>query len=276
MQLPPLNTSAYRYPNEQITLALTVLLVFAVIAISATVTLCASALFFLVIVGISYFASRSQHQALLNAAQPVTYRSAPQLAGLAQECAVRLQPTPVEVFVVESRVLNAYTFGLSRPNSVVLYSSLLETMDEDELRFIIGHEMGHVRLGHTWLNTLVGGMAGIPTPIAAAAILIFAFRWWNRSCEFSADRAGLLACGKPEKAVSALVKLVLAPGMHSTAQIQSALRQIELQGNDDLSHIAETLSTHPLLAHRIEQIRAYAASAQYQALMGLSVTRPSG
>jgi Zn-dependent protease with chaperone function len=269
MQLPPLHTSSYRYPNEQITLVLTILLVFAVIAISATVTLCASALFFLVIVGVSYFAARSQHQALLNQAQPVTFQSAPRLAGLAQECAVRLQPSPVEVFVAGSHTLNAYTFGLTRPNSIVLYSSLLETMDEDELRFIIGHEMGHVRLGHTWLNTLVGGMAGIPTPIAAAAILIFAFRWWNRSCEFSADRAGLLACGRPEKAISALVKLVLAPGMHSPAQIQSALRQIELQDNDDLSHIAETLSTHPLLAHRIEQLRAYAVSAQYRQLMGV-------
>ena len=46
------------------------------------------------------------------------------------------------------------------------------------------------------LNWLVGGMAGIPSPFMASALLAMAFLWWNRACEFSADRAGLLACGK--------------------------------------------------------------------------------
>jgi Zn-dependent protease with chaperone function len=267
MQLPPLNTSAYRYPNEQLTLALTVLIVLGVIAISATITLCMGALFFLIIIGSSYFSIRSHHQALLTAAQPVTYHSTPRLAELAQECAVRLQPAPVELFVAESPVMNAYTFGLSRPKTIVVYSSLLSAMDNDEMRFVLGHEMGHVRLGHTWLNSLVGGIAGVPAPVASEAIVVFIFRWWNRTCEYSADRAGLLACGRPEKAVSALVKLAAGPGVQSAAQLERALRYIELQGEDGMRMVAETLATHPLLAHRIRQIRAYTASAQYQELM---------
>ena len=84
-------------------------------------------------------------------------------------------------------------------------------MDADELRFIIGHEMGHVALGHTWLNSLVGGMAGIPSSSTSSAILTLAFLSWNRTCELSADRAGLLACGSLDKAVSSLIKLVAGP-----------------------------------------------------------------
>ncbi len=104
--------------------------------------------------------------------------------------------------------MNAYTFGMVEPQVVVVYAGVFSIMDADELRFIIGHELGHIRLGHTWLNSLVGGMAGIPSPYVAAILLYIAFRWWNRACEYSADRAGLLACGKPEKAASALIKLV--------------------------------------------------------------------
>jgi Zn-dependent protease with chaperone function len=270
MQLPPLHTTAYRYPNEQLILWLTVLLVLAVIAISATVTLCASGLFVVLIAAISYFSVRSHHQALLASAFPVSYTSAPELAELAQECAVRLQPDRVEVFVTEDPVLNAYTFGVSSPKTVVIHSGLLAVMDADEMRFILGHEMGHARLGHTVLNTLLGGMAGIPSPLAAAAILVLAFRWWNRACEFSADRAGMLACGRPEKAISALLKLAVGPGLHTPAQLASALRQLEAQPEDPMGLLGEALSTHPLIARRIRQIREYAGSAQYQALMGQS------
>ena len=38
--------------------------------------------------------------------------------------------------------------------AIVLYSSLFKIMDQDEIQFILGHEMGHVKLGHTWLRIL--------------------------------------------------------------------------------------------------------------------------
>jgi Zn-dependent protease with chaperone function len=138
-------------------------------------------------------------------------------------------------------------------------------MDEDELRFVLGHEMGHVALGHTWLNTLLGGMAGVPVTIGAALIITLAFRWWNRACEYSADRAGLLACGKPQKAISALIKLV-AGSVQSQAELQRALQVIEREDDSVLNQLGETLSTHPMIARRIEQIRKYAATTQYAQL----------
>ena len=102
----------------------------------------------------------------------------------------------MDVFIVPSNRLNAYTFGMDSPKAIVLYSPLFKIMDQDEIQFILGHEMGHVKLGHTVLNTLVGGMAGIPSSYGALAIMELAFRWWNRACEYSADRAGVLACAQ--------------------------------------------------------------------------------
>jgi len=262
-----MKTTAYRFPNEEFILALTVFLVFAVIALSATATVCTSVVFILAFGLLSYSSSRSHHQSLLQGAQRISGKTAPGLSALVQRAIRRLQPGEIDAFVVPSRALNAYTFGLSSPKVVVLYSPLLKVMDEDELSFIVGHELGHVALGHTWLNSLVGGMAGIPSPFGAAAILSMAFLWWNRTCEFSADRAGLLACEKPEKAISALVKLVAGPKAMTAEGLAQAYRQIDAEDDTVAGSLNEVLATHPMLIRRIEELRRYAATAQYQRLL---------
>jgi Zn-dependent protease with chaperone function len=262
----PYNTTAYRYPGERLVLALTLLLVFLVIALTATATVCLSFVFVVAMVALSYAITRSHHRALLERARPVTPQDTPALATLVAESVARLQPGPVQVFLAPSNALNAYTFGLFSPKVVVLHSALSQVMDADELRFVLGHELGHVRLGHTWLNSLVGGMAGIPSPFAASAMLAVAFLWWNRACEYSADRAGLLACAKPHKAISALVKLAAGVGAGTRADLERALRHIEAEDDHALANLSEALSTHPMMVRRIEELRRYATSAEYRRL----------
>jgi Zn-dependent protease with chaperone function len=215
-------------------------------------------------------ASRAHHQALIERAFPVNAQNSPDLERLASECKRRIQPGPVDIFVTRSRELNAYTFGLSDIKAVVLYSALLQVMDADELRFILGHELGHVRLGHTRLNSLVGGLAGIPSSSGASLLLGMAFLGWNRACEYSCDRAGLLACGQPEKAISALVKLVAGPeGMDNLSleeRMAVAYRQIDAEDDSPLGNLYETLGSHPLLIKRINHLREWAASAEYRQL----------
>jgi Zn-dependent protease with chaperone function len=265
----PYHTTAYRYPGERLILAVTLGLVFVVIAFTAAATLCGSAAFVLIMLGLAYLSTRLRHEELLKRAQPVAPQTTPELAALVGECAARLQPGRVQTFVAPGRVLNAYTFGLSSPKVVVLYAGLLEVMDDDELRFVIGHELGHVRLGHTWLNSLVGGMAGIPSPYLAFAVLRLAFLWWNRACEHSADRAGLLACGQIGKATSALVKLAAGGEARTSEEWERALRRVEAEDDHALSLVAEALTTHPLTVRRIAELRRYAASDAYRRLQAL-------
>jgi Zn-dependent protease with chaperone function len=248
---------------------LTLLLVLAVIALTATATICLSALFVVAFVAIAYGMNRAHHNELLSHAHRVTPQSTPGLAVVVQETVARLQPGDVQVFVAPSRKLNAYTFGVLPPKVVVLNSALLEVMDADELRFVLGHELGHVRLGHTWLNSLVGGMAGIPSPLGASALLSMAFLWWNRTCEYSADRAGMLACGEPHKALSALIKLEAGPVVRTRVDLERALRVIDAEDDHALSHLEEAFGTHPMMIKRIQQLRRYAASGEYQRLQGL-------
>jgi Zn-dependent protease with chaperone function len=264
---PPFNTASYRYPNERLILFITILLVLGVIVFTSAATLCGSALFVALMLIISTWASASKHQQLIGHAQPVNDQTIPALAVVTRDAMTRLQPGPVQTFVVPAKALNAYTFGLSSPKVVVLYSGLLQVMDADEVKFIIGHELGHVRLGHTWLNSVVGGMAGIPSPFGAAVILYFAFRWWNRACEFSADRAGLLACGDLNKAVSALVKIETG-GSYTRADHDKALQP--LSSEDALvEDFGDLFSTHPGIKRRVDQLRQYASTAEYQRLQQL-------
>jgi Zn-dependent protease with chaperone function len=256
----------YRYPHEHLILGLTIILVLGVIALTVPATLCLSGVFVMVILVISYLTSQSQHQSLMSGAYRVTSETTPDLANLVTETANQLQVKDLDVFLLRDKVINAYTFGLTVPKTIVLFSALFETMDRDELKFIIGHEMGHIKLGHTWLNSLIGGMAGIPSSMSASFILVLAFRWWNRACELSADRAGLLLCGKPEKAISALVKLVAGNLEGSTNAVQRALISIENEQDGWFNDLTEVIATHPIIVHRIKQIRQYINTPEYKRL----------
>lgn len=265
----PRATSAYRIANEQLTLALTLLLVGGIVVVSAAATLCGSLLLVLAMLALSFQMTRNHHLALVRQSIPVTPARTPQLTRLVQECRLKLQPGEIETYVTPSRMLNAYTFGVSSPKVVVLYSSLLDVMDADELRFIVGHEMGHVRLGHTWLNSMIGGLAGVPSPFIVAALLALAFRSWNRSCEFSADRAGLLACGKPEKAITALIKLVAPQAASSPQAMQRVYQMLDAQDEHPGQVLAELVATHPLMIRRLEMLQRYANTEEYRRLQAL-------
>ena len=253
----------YRVDNEQVVLILTILLVLAVIVLTSTVTFCLSGAFILGMFVLSAFMIRAHHRALMHSAMPVNGAQTPELDRLVWTCSQKLQPGVVDVYLVNKNQLNAYTFGISEPKALVLYTPMVKVMGPGELSFVIGHEMGHVALGHTWLNTILGGMAGIPAPFGAAVLLFASFRWWNRMCEYSADRAGLLACGDLNLAISALVKLV-APNIRSQQEFDRALAMIDAQDDDVSNVLAEAFQSHPMLIRRINKLRDYARTAEYR------------
>lgn len=259
------HTRQYRYPNEQVVLFLTLLLVLGVIFLTSTLTFCLSGAFIVAMFVLSWSLVRSHHQALLRGAMAVNPVHTPDLARLVDECALKLQPGSVDTFLVSKNQMNAYTFGIDDPKVVVLYLSLLHVMHAGELKFIIGHEFGHVALGHTWLNTIIGGIAGIPAPFGAAVLLHSAFRWWNRMCEFSADRAGLLACGDLNLAIASLVKIV-APEVKTQQDFEQALAMLWAERRTASNRMAEIFQSHPMLIRRVSHLREFAKTRLYREL----------
>jgi len=51
---------------------------------------------------------------------------------------------------VDTKTINAYVAGLFHTKRIVLWDTIIRRMNERELLFVMGHEMGHYALWHTW------------------------------------------------------------------------------------------------------------------------------
>jgi len=50
----------------------------------------------------------------------------------------------------QTKKYNAYVTGFGASQRIVLWDTTLKGMSTDEILFVMGHEMGHYRLGHIW------------------------------------------------------------------------------------------------------------------------------
>ena len=57
--------------------------------------------------------------------------------------------------------------------------------------------------------------------------------------------------------------------LQTIADKYAGIQRIETQDDDLFSNLSEVLATHPMIIKRIEQIRAFAASNNYQHLQSL-------
>jgi len=55
----------------------------------------------------------------------------------------------------QSNKINAYVTGLFGTKRIVLYDTMIENFDTDEILFVVGHEMGHYVMNHVWWGTLL-------------------------------------------------------------------------------------------------------------------------
>lgn len=127
-------------------------------------------------------------------------------------------PELPELYVASDPTVNAMTIGMDRP-VIVLNSALVDLMDEEELRFVVGHELGHALSGHAVYRTLLlrlmqfsGILGALPLGGLGIRVVVAALMEWSRKAELSADRAGLLATQDP--AVALRVHMKTASGGH--------------------------------------------------------------
>jgi Zn-dependent protease with chaperone function len=94
---------------------------------------------------------------------------------------------------VDTKTLNAYVAGIWGTKRIVLWDTIINRMDERELLFVMGHEMGHYVLGHIWQLIVVSSALLLLALYGAYLTMGGAVRRWGDRFGFTdlADVASL-------------------------------------------------------------------------------------
>ncbi|MFD8499709.1 Zn-dependent protease with chaperone function [Amycolatopsis xylanica] len=226
-----------------------------------------------------FYSERGERLMALASAIRVGPTQYPELDRLRHECAETLDISPVpNVFVERNPAVNAMAIGMDEP-FIVITTGALEVMDTESLRFVIGHEMGHVLSGHAVYRTILIRLISLQmsmswTPVSALGMraIIAALREWFRKAELSCDRAGLLCSQDPAAVLRA--QILVAGGIDpAQVDIPAFLQQAqEYASVDDIRdsylklRYVEGMS-HPLAVVRAAQLQKWAASEEYRAIL---------
>ncbi len=255
--------SAYAYPGDQKVLGALGRATPVTLAVEATVRIWRSV-------------ARNK---LLGTAVKVTDKQFPELYRRTVECSSILHiPVPDLYGGPELGELNAHTFGTNEDGYIVLNGALVDHLSPEELRFVIGHECGHIQNNHvvymTALYYLMVSANLFVRWIVKPAVL--ALQAWSRRAEITCDRAGLLSCGELAPAQTALAKLALgSQKLAAGLNLEEYLKQLE-ESQEGASRIAEAALDHPYLPKRLKAVRLFAETHYFLKASGKTPREEEG
>jgi len=214
------------------------------------------------------------------------------LDDLVQDCAQRLGVAKPTVIVRSSSTPAAYLVDAHSETFLVLTSEMLQLFDgaEDELRFIVGRELGHLKCEHLEVRRATLGLITVLNAVnqrvvpeegqfALPTLLVGRMLTWMREAEISADRAGLICCGRPQTAYNALARLLhglpsgsemLDPN-HPDFDAQRIVDNFERWEQEPLFKFVTLLQQQSVAAlfipQRLGALKSYAESDEYEALL---------
>jgi Zn-dependent protease with chaperone function len=221
-----------------------------------------------------------QHRLLyLASAARVGPRQFADLDALLDECVDVLDaPAKPELYVMQSATTDTFTIGMDKP-FIVISSGLYDLMTHEELRFVVGHELGHALSGHAVYRTmmmhlmrLARSFGVVPVGGWALRAIVAALLEWQRKSELSGDRAGLLCSQNLDTAIG--VEMKLAGGsrldkLDSEAFLAQA-REYERTGDmrdGVLKLLNLELQTHPFSVLRAAALTNWVDTGGYGKVM---------
>lgn len=185
-----------------------------------------------------------------------------------------------ELFVSNDPMPNAFAIGVDNP-FIVLTTSLLDTLNEEEIKGVIGHELGHIHAGHQLYRTALymivqfadmslGSM--VPLRDSALKAIYYALLYWDRCSELTADRAQMLVQRNFEGFVTCEMKM--AGGCKYTnsmldvdAFLAQAEEALEMQEEHFLNRMYASIqnanTTHPYPVWRVGHMQKWVYEGDY-------------
>ena len=213
----------------------------------------------------------------------VTRRNMPYLYECVETaCNILALSVMPDIYIVENPYINAFTTGSGHP-ILVFHNSILQRLTHEELMFIIGHELGHIKSEHVQYHMIgryikVLGDQFLESTIIGSIIssgIELAFYEWFRRSELTADHAGLLVCQDLKSAISALAKIGGYPVefYDSLAPNEFLLQAQEFADLDEnlYNKVAKTVllleSTHPWTVLRARELMLWVQSGEYSRIL---------
>jgi Zn-dependent protease with chaperone function len=186
--------------------------------------------------------------------------------------------TVPELYITQDPSVNAWTLGLDRP-FIVVSTGLLDLLDDDEVRVVLGHELGHALSGHALYSSVLyslmrisGVSSAIPLGGLGLRAIVVGLKEWYRKAELSCDRAALLVSQDP--AAVTRVHMKMAGGarveeMNLPAFLAQA-EEYEATG-DAREGVIRVLNlvnaTHPFAVLRALEIKRWVESGEYERIL---------
>ena len=191
-----------------------------------------------------------------------------------------------EMYVTLDPVPNAWTYGHTKP-FITMTSGLIDVMTDEELFFVIGHEVGHIKAGHVLYGTMARNIAAIVAMLGQATLgigawfgqgLVIGLLEWYRCAELTSDRAALLCVQDLEPARDTFMKL--AGGTTRLAAEMDRdefLRQVREYEDVDRSSLDKAYKvlltlyrTHPFAMQRAKELDVWFNSGYPELMSSLS------
>lgn len=187
---------------------------------------------------------------------------------------------------VEQGFLNASTVG-DEETAVILTSGCFSLLNYDELQFVIGHELGHIKSNHVLYHQMASMILNISRYAGAFTLglnqlltspLKMAILDWYRKSEFTSDRAGLLACQNLNSAITCMMKLSGYPikyynKINPGDMINQAREFAVYTSSDNLNSTLEKFmlmdDTHPWIVARCSELIRWHDSGDCKKLIEL-------
>ncbi len=180
------------------------------------------------------------------------------------------------LFVAQTPLVNAGAYGMDRP-FIILNSGTIRLLNDDELTFVLGHELAHIMSGHVLYKTMMAiliqlASRGFPIVGLAATAVLLALLEWHRKSELSCDRAGLLTVQDPELAMRTMM-VMAGGGTHEETSLTEFIRQAEeyRESGDVADQVFKVLNllgtTHPFYVIRVAELRSWIEAGDYDRIL---------
>jgi len=199
----------------------------------------------------------------------VTKEMASGLYDLFQEVKQKLEfDEDIDFYVTNSADVNAFAISSleeGEANIINVNSGLIERMDDDELKFIIGHEIGHLISKNAQITKIIRFV--YPESNKIPILLYHKVNLWNKLAELTADRYGYIASPKLEKIISNFFKLSsgLDP-QRINFDYKAYLAENEAIIQYFKDNRGKNVSTHPINPIRIKALVAFSESETYKSI----------